>query len=181
LLLALGGAALAVIVAICVRGYEKERWKGWQPLYLSTATALALFFVAVAQMTTEVSVERGSKSLAKVAAPFIAPEDRLVFYDTYLPGIPFYLSANKPSWIVQREGREEILGSNYLGERRPDAAANHGRVVFSFGEFAQLWNRNDLALRVIVKEKNLRRLASNVGATPKLLTRFDEYLLVTNR
>ncbi|HEX2226806.1 MAG TPA: glycosyltransferase family 39 protein [Candidatus Binatia bacterium] len=181
LLLVLCGAAVSLVFAVCVNGYKKDRWKGWEAVYLSTATGLALFFVALAQMTTPVSVERGSKSLARVAAPFIAPEDRVVFYDTYLPAIPFYLSADKPSWIVQKEGREEILGSNYLGQRRPDAVAGHGQVVFSFGEFAQLWQRSDLALRVIVKEKNLRRMSSNVGAAPKILTRFDEYLLVTNR
>jgi 4-amino-4-deoxy-L-arabinose transferase-like glycosyltransferase len=180
-LLVICGAALLLICGICISGYHRNRWNGWEGVYLSTATALALFFVALAQMTTPAAVERGSKSLARVAAPFITPEHRVVFYDTYLPAIPFYLSANKPSWIVQREGRQEILGSSYLGQRRPNAAAGHGQVVFSFAEFAQLWKRSDLVLRVFVKEKNLRRMTANVGAAPKILTRFDEYLLVTNR
>jgi 4-amino-4-deoxy-L-arabinose transferase-like glycosyltransferase len=180
-LLALCSAALALILAICVNGYRKNRWNGWEAVYLSSATALALFFVVLAQMTTPISVERGSKSLARAAAPFIAPQDRVVFYDTYLPGVPFYLSAKKPSWIVQKEEKEKILGSTYLAEHRPDAAAGHGQVVFSFAEFAQLWKRTDVVLRVFVKEKNLRRMSANVGAAPQILTRFDEYLLVTNR
>jgi len=36
-------------------------------------------------------------------------------------------------------------------------------------------------LRVFVKEKNLQRLSLDVGATPRILTKYDEYLLVTNR
>ncbi|HEX2241842.1 MAG TPA: glycosyltransferase family 39 protein, partial [Gammaproteobacteria bacterium] len=89
--LAVCGAALLLIFGVCVNGYRRGRWNGWQAVYFSTATALALFFVVLAQLMTPVSVVRGSKSLARVAAPFIAPEDRVVFYDTYLPGIPFYL------------------------------------------------------------------------------------------
>jgi hypothetical protein len=181
MLLAACVSALLLIFGICMNGYRKNRWHGWEAIYLSTATALALFFVTVAHMTTPLSLERGSKSLAQRAAPFIAPEDRVVFYDTYLTALPFYLSLEKPSWIVQREGREEILGSSYLGEYRPAAAMGHGQVVFSFGEFAQLWKRSDLVLRVFVKQKNLRRMTANVGAAPKILTSFDEYLLVTNR
>jgi hypothetical protein len=54
-------------------------------------------------------------------------------------------------------------------------------VVFSFNEFAAQWNRNDLVLRVFVKEKNLQRLIGDVGATPRSLAKHGEYLLVTNR
>jgi 4-amino-4-deoxy-L-arabinose transferase-like glycosyltransferase len=179
--LAVCSGALLLIFGICLSGYRKNRWRGWEAVYLSTATASAMFFVVLAQLTTPLSVERGSKSLARVAAPFIASEDRVVFYDTYLPAIPFYLSADKPSWVVQSEGKEKILGSTYLAEHGLVVAREHGQVIFSFGEFAQLWTRRDLALRVFVKEKNLRRLSANVGAAPKVLTRFDEYLLVTNR
>jgi 4-amino-4-deoxy-L-arabinose transferase-like glycosyltransferase len=179
--LALCSAALLVIFGVCLNGFRKKLWNGWESVYFSTATALALFFVVLAQMATAVSVERGSKSLARTAAPFIAPGDRMVFYDTYLPGLPFYLNINKPAWIVQREGRETILGSNYLALRRVNGTAGYGQVVFSFGEFAQEWKRKDLVLRVFVKEKNLRRMTANVGAMPKMLAKFDEYLLVTNR
>jgi hypothetical protein len=82
---------------------------------------------------------------------------------------------------VQNEQRETILGSNYLGARRPAAAAGRGQVVLSFSEFARQWQRKDLVLRVIVKEQNLRRLISDVGAAPRILTQLDEYMLVTNR
>ncbi len=180
-LAALGSGALLLIFVICVNGYRKGLWNGCEAVYLSTATALAVFFVVLAQLTTAVSMERGSKSLARAAAPFIAPEDRMVFYDTYLAGVPFYLDRREPTWIVQREGKETVMGSTYVAEQRPAAAAGQAQVVLSFREFAQRWHRKDLVLRVFVKEKNLRRMTSNLGVAPKILTKFDEYLLVTNR
>ena len=179
--LALCGAAVLIIVGIWFAGYRKKLWMGWEPVYFSTASAFALFFILAGQMTAEVALERSAKSLAAVAAPFINGEDRVVFYDTYLAGIPFYLSLEKPSWIVQKEDKEKIMGSTYLAERRPNAAAGHGQVVFTFSEFARMWNRRDLVMRVFVKEKNLRRMTANVGSAPKILTRLDEYLLVTNQ
>jgi 4-amino-4-deoxy-L-arabinose transferase-like glycosyltransferase len=179
--LAASGGALLLILGIFFNGHRKKAWRGWGPVYCSTATGFALFFIVLAQMTTAVSQDRSAKAVAQTAAFFIAPEDRVVFYDTYLTGIPFYLSLDRPSWIVQDEEKEKILGSSYLAARRPPAAAGHGQVVFSFVDFAQQWNRKDVVLRVIVKEKNFRRLSSNVGAVPKILTKVDEYLLVTNR
>jgi 4-amino-4-deoxy-L-arabinose transferase-like glycosyltransferase len=179
--LAASGGALLLILGIFFNGYRKKAWRGWGPVYCSTATGFALFFIVLAQMTTAVSRDRSAKSEAQTIAAFIAPEDRVVFYDTYLTGIAFYLSLDRPSWIVQDEEKEKILGSSYLAARRPPAAAGHGQVIFSFSDFAQQWNRTDLVLRVIVKEKNFRRLSSNVGAVPKILTKVDEYLLVTNR
>jgi 4-amino-4-deoxy-L-arabinose transferase-like glycosyltransferase len=179
--LVLCGVAVLVIGGICLAGYLKKLWSGWQSVYISTATALALFFLLAAQMITEVSLERGARSIVGAAAPFIDAEDRVVFYDTHLASVAFYLSLDRPAWIVQKEEKEKIMGSTYLAERRPAASGGHGQVVFSFSEFAQLWNRQDLVMRIFVKEKNLQRLSSNVGATPKILTQFDEYLLVSNR
>ena len=51
----------------------------------------------------------------------------------------------------------------------------------AFADFARLWKRNDATLRVFVKQKNLRRMIDNVGMVPRVLTGFDEYLLVSNR
>ena len=176
-----GGVSLVTILEIYLRAENGNNWRNWGAAYLSTATGLALFFVLMGELTAEVSLERSSRSLAQASAPFISRGDRIALYDTFLPGLAFYLGADRPIWIVQREERDRIMGSNYLAERRPAAAGGRGQVVYSFSEFAQQWKRPDLVLRVLVKEKNLRRLALDVGATPRILTKYDEYLLVTNR
>jgi 4-amino-4-deoxy-L-arabinose transferase-like glycosyltransferase len=179
--LAAGGLSLVTILGIYLRVENGNNWRNWGAVYLSTATGLALFFVLMGELTAEVSLERSSKSLARAAAPFIGAGDRVALYDTFLPGLVFYLGADQPLWIVQHEERERIMGSNYLAEKRPAAARGRGRVIYSFSEFAQQWQRPDLVLRVLVKEKNLRQLADDVGTVPRILTRYDEYLLVTNR
>ena len=179
--LAASGVSLLTILGIYLRAENGNNWRNWGPAYLSTATGLALFFVLMGELTAEVSVERSSRSLAQASAPFISRDDRIALYDTFLPGLAFYLGADRPIWIVQHEERDRIMGSNYLAQRRPAAAGGHGQVVYSFGEFAQQWKRPDLVLRVLVKEKNLPRLAVDLGATPRILTKYDEYLLVTNR
>jgi 4-amino-4-deoxy-L-arabinose transferase-like glycosyltransferase len=175
------GVLLVVILGIFLRGYRGNIWRGWGAVYLFTAAGLALFFVVLGQLTATVSRERSSRPLAQASAPFISPGDRVAFYDTYLPGMAFYLGADKPLWIAQNEEKDKIMGSNYLGMRRPAAAAGHGQVVFSFSEFAAQWKRTDLVLRVFVKEKNLQRLSADVGGAPRSLMKYDEYLLVTNR
>jgi 4-amino-4-deoxy-L-arabinose transferase-like glycosyltransferase len=178
--LAAGGLCLVIILGIFLKVDRGQKWRSWRPSYLFTATGLALFLVLMGVLTAEVSIERGSRSLAQASAPFLSHGDRVGFYDTFLPGMAFYLGADKPLWIAQHEEKNRIMGSNYLAERRPAAAGGHGQVVYSFSEFAQQWQRPDLVLRVIVKEKNLQRLTLDVGATPRILTKYGEYLLVTN-
>jgi 4-amino-4-deoxy-L-arabinose transferase-like glycosyltransferase len=180
-MISVGSAAVFSICALCVVGYRNRRWQSWVPVYLATVGALVVFFIVVAQLATPLSVERGSKALAQKAAPFILPEDRIVFYDTYLPDVPFYLSIQKPAWIVQKEGRDTVMGSNYLALQQPLSPEGQGPVLFSFADFAQIWKQNDATLRVFVKQKNMRRMIENVGMVPRVLTGFDEYLLVSNR
>ncbi len=175
------GALALVIFGIYAAGHRKRLWHDWGAAYLCTATGLALFFVLTGRMMATASTERSTKPLARVSAPFISPGDRVGFYDTYVTGVAFYLAADRPLWLVQHEEKDRIMGSNYLAAFRPAAAAGHGQVVFSFSEFSSEWNRNDLVLRVFVKEKNYKRLSDNVGGTPRVLAKFDEFLLVTNR
>jgi hypothetical protein len=178
--LAACGALLLIMFGVFLSGRHKMAWSRWRASYLTTAAGLVIFSIFLGHMVIAASQARGAKSLAQAAAPFIAPEHRIAFYDTYLPGIAFYLAVDKSLWLAQDDRKERIMGSNYLATRRPIAAGGHGQVVFSFGEFATQWNRKDLVLRVIVKEKNLQRLSRDVGDAPRILTKFDEYLLVTN-
>jgi 4-amino-4-deoxy-L-arabinose transferase-like glycosyltransferase len=178
--LAIGGILLLAVFVLYLDPRHIVPWSRWKASYLTTATGLVIFCVLLGHMMIAVSPERSSKSLAHSAAMFITPGDRVGFYDTYLTGIAFYLATDTPLWIAQNEAKERIMGSSYLGARRPVAAARPGQVVISFDELAREWNKKGLVLRVFVKEKNLQRLSRDVGAAPRVLTKFDEYLLVTN-
>jgi hypothetical protein len=169
------------IFAVYGAGEALRVWKNHAAGYFSAAMALAMFFIMGGRIMIAASAERSSRELAGEITPFIAPEDRLVFYDTYAEGLPYYLTIQKPIWLVQSESKLYVMGSWYVGEHRPVAAADYGRVLLTFAELSEQWQRKDQSLRVLVKEKNLPRLTMDVGTEPKVLTRFDEYLLVSNR
>jgi len=174
-------AIFFLIFVVFVFGNMKNLWKDHGVPLLCTSVSLALFLVLLGQIIAATSFHRVSKSLARELASVIDPQDRIVFYDTYIEGIPFYLRINRPIWLVQSAEKGAVMGSYYPGERRPVARARYGRVFFTSEEFAKQWKKNDMPLRVLVKEKNLSRFSADMGVTPKSVIKMDKYVLVSNR
>ncbi|MGE5301722.1 MAG: ArnT family glycosyltransferase [Alphaproteobacteria bacterium] len=172
---------LFLIFATFLFGHARHLWKDCGAAFLCSAVSLVLFFVLVTQIIAATSFHRTSKSLAQQLAAVIEPEDRLVFYNTYTEGIPFYLRIKKPIWLVQAADKRDVMGSYYVGEKRPAAAAGYGPVLFTFEEFADEWKKADKTLRVLVRQKNLSQLSANIGAVPDKVTKFDNYLFVSSR
>src|SRR5207237_10847769 len=127
---------------------------------------------------TRASVRRAGEPIAWVTAASIDRPDRLVFYDTYIEGLPFYLRIDKPIWLVQSPEKGNIMGSFYVAEKRPAPAAGYGQVLFTFDEFADQRGKNELPLRIFLKEKNLPRPTKEVRAGPHMLMSFDKFILV---
>lgn len=174
-------AILFLIFAVFAFGYMKHLWKDQGVPFLCISVSLGLFLVLLTQIIAATSFHRASKSLAREVARVIGPQDRIVFYDTYVEGVPFYLRINKPIWLVQSTEKRAVMGSNYVSERWPVAAAGYGRVFFTFEEFAEQWKKNNIRLRVLVKEKNLSRLSADIGAAPKSVIKLAKYVLASNR
>jgi 4-amino-4-deoxy-L-arabinose transferase-like glycosyltransferase len=179
-LVAAYGAMIFLIWGIFLVGYFKNIWKDRGMIYLCTSISLALFWVIVGQLMAAASFHRTAKLLAEQSVPLINREDRLVFYDTYLEGTLFYLRIDQPIWLVQAREKKEVMGSFYVGERHPAPAAGYDQVLFTFEEFAARWKKNELPLRVFVKEKNLARFRRAVETPPRILMKFNDHLLVTN-
>ena len=180
-LVALYGIVSLLVFAVFAAGDLRKVWRDQGAAYACTAIGLALFWVLVGQIMTVASFHRASKSLAEESAPLISSEDRIVFYDTYVEGMPYYLCIDKPIWLVQAREKGDVMGSYYVTERHPAPAAGYGQMLFTFEEFAEQWKKNAGPLKVFLKEKNLAKLSGEIGTSPKLLMRFNEYLLVTNR
>ena len=180
-LVALYGIVSLLVFAVFAAGDLRKVWRDQGAAYACTAIGLAFFWVLVGQIMTVASFHRASKSLAEESAPLISSEDRIVFYDTYVEGMPYYLCIDKPIWLVQAREKGDVMGSYYVAERHPAPAAGYGQVLFTFEEFAEQWKKNAGPLKVFLKEKNLAKLSGEIGTSPKLLMRFNEYLLVTNR
>ena len=180
-LLLLYGTIISLVFGVFVAGDLKSVWKGQGAAFMCTAVSLALFFILAGQIVARASFRRAAKSTAQATAALIDRPDRLVFYDTYIEGLLFYLRIDKPIWLVQSPEKGNIMGSFYVAEKRPAPAAGYGQVLFTFEEFAAQCGKNELPLRIFLKEKNLPRLTKEVGAVPRRLTSFDDFVLVSNR
>ena len=180
-LLLIFGAITGIFFCIYVVGDLKSFWTGQGAAFMSIASTLALFMVMSGQIIAAASTERAAKSMAQAISPWIGKQDRLVFYDVSIEGLPFYLRLNKPIWLVQGLQKREIIGSIYIAEKRPAPAHGYGQVLFTYEDFAAEWKKNELPLRVFLKERNLPRLGKELGTVPKTLMRFDDLVLVSNR
>ncbi len=175
------GAMIVVIFGAYVIGDLRNFWIGHGAAFMSTAASLTLFMILTGQIMTVASIDRAAKSIAQATAPLMGQEDRLVFYDNYIEGLPFYLRLNKPIWLVQSRQKRELMGSIYVAEKRPTPARRYGQILFTFEEFAAEWRKNELPLRIFLKERNLARLTRELGEVPKSLMRFGDVILVSNR
>jgi len=136
--------------------------------------------LSMVQLSTEISYRRSAKPAAEHFMKFISPTDRLVHYDSYFTGMPFYLRTAQPIWIVWSGTKTIIMDNIYVAQKQPPPVAGYGKVLFTFSEFAQAAQQTKQPLRIIVKTKNLNRLWED-GIATKTLTEFGEYALVTTR
>jgi 4-amino-4-deoxy-L-arabinose transferase-like glycosyltransferase len=180
-LLLLYETVISLVFGVVVAGDLKSVWKGQGAAFMCTAVSLALFFILAGQIVARASFRRAAKSIAQATAASIDRPDRLVFYDTYIETLPFYLRIDKPIWLVQSPEKGNVMGSFYVAEKRPAPAAGYGQVLFTFDEFAAQCGKNKPPLRIFLKEKNLLRLTKDIGVVPRRLTSFDEFILVSNR
>jgi hypothetical protein len=178
---AIYGALITAIYGSYWISTIKGNWLDADAGYLCTCIGIALFLLLSGQIVKASSFHRAAKPLAESTAPLIEREDQIVFYGTYLEGMPFYLRVDRPIWLVEARRRTEVMRNSYNAERRLAPAPGYGRVVFSFDEFAGHWKRNERVFRVFLRKKSLARLTGEVGTSPRILTRVNEYLLVTNR
>ena len=72
-----------------------------------------------------------------------------------------------------------FLGNYYKIAARKHLITPWGDAIFDYDEFREKWQTMKQPLLVVVKEKNLSRLAKDVGEEPRRLAAVDEYVLVT--
>ena len=177
-----GCATLFVFIfAVFLVGQRRRLWKDWGAAYVCTSMGLAILLNSLTHVVAAGSFRRVSKPLAQKIAPVFDSGARLVFYNSYLEGLPFYLRIDQPVWLVQSREKDDVMGSFYLGEQRPRLWSRQEPVLYTFEEFAQQWNRPGLLLWVVITEKNLSGLTRMIRATPRVVGREQTYVLVTNR
>ena len=176
------GLSAAVMVFIC-GGYAYANlggdWSSQIASYICTGVVMVVFFLLVGRLMVTASVGRSAKALAQSTAPFITHDSQMAIYDTYMPGLIFYLRLDRPIWIVASAGKTTLMGSPYVSTHRPNPAPGHGKILFNFVEFSDAWKKNTHPLLVFAKAKTLLRLESQLAEGTKKLAGVDEYVLVS--
>ena len=176
------GAALVLVFLYFALSNNQARSKTHGQLFLTHAAGLALFFAFSVEVMVLIAPDRSAKLVAEKAMPLISPATQLVFYETHLAGMPFYLRSERPIWLVTHENKKRtFLGNYYVSAKITNPTSRWGDAIFEYDEFRDKWQSTKQPLLVIVKEKNLRRLVETVGESPKILAAVDEYLLVTKQ
>jgi 4-amino-4-deoxy-L-arabinose transferase-like glycosyltransferase len=176
------GATLVLVFLYFALSNNQRRPKTHGELFLTHAGGLALFFAFSVEMMVLIAPDRSAKPLAEKAMPLISPATQVVFYETHLAGMPFYLRSERPIWLVTHENKKRtFLGNYYASAKIINPISRWGNAIFEYEEFRDKWQTTKQPLLIIVKEKNLGRLTANVGESPKTLAAVDEYLLVTKQ
>jgi len=176
------GVFLVLSFACLSVGDVSRRLHTQRQLYLVHGFGMLLFLVFAVEIISLVSHDRSAKAVAELALPEMHESTQLVFYDTHLAGMPFYLRVEKPIWLVTRANKKRtFLGHYYNVADRKDLTTRWGDAIFDYEEFGAKWQTAKQPLLIVVKEKNLWRLIRNVGEVPKKVAVVDEYALVTKQ
>jgi 4-amino-4-deoxy-L-arabinose transferase-like glycosyltransferase len=174
-------------VAVTMLVYTTRRQRAGQApsqrqIYVGQGLSCGFLLLFIVQMMIAISADRSAKTMAQAALPRLTPATQIVFYDTYLAGLPFYLRSERPLWLITHDQKKRTFLGNYYAVRQiAEPVSAWGTVILNFEEFRRRWDADQQSLLVIVKEKNFARLTDNVGELPVRLAGADEYLWVSKR
>jgi 4-amino-4-deoxy-L-arabinose transferase-like glycosyltransferase len=148
-------------------------------LFALQAAGMAIFIAVIARLMVLASPSRSAQPIVAALRPNLTPTTQVVFYDTYFAGGLYYLRSNGPLVLVTKEEKKQtFLGNFYARGSAERSPASASETILSFQEFGRYWHEAE-DLLVIVKEKNLPRMAKNVGEMPTRIAAYDEYLVVS--
>jgi 4-amino-4-deoxy-L-arabinose transferase-like glycosyltransferase len=171
---------VAILVALGL-GKTAGLWRTQSRVFVVHAVGAFFFLIFLAHLKVAVSGDRSAEEVADTVKARIDTDTQVVFYDTYLTAMPFYLRAQRPAWIVTHANKKKtVLGNFYVITNRAWPDTRWGKALFDFDEFREAWKKNKTPLLMIVKQKNLSRMEKEIGASPRKLTTVDDYVLLTN-
>lgn len=173
------GAVIVLTLTLLAIWQASSQPRRQAQLFAVQACAMIVFLAFVSQLMSAPASERSAKRLAEKAAALALPGTQLVFYDTYLSGMAFYLRAEKPIWVVTYSKKKRtFLGNYYALGKRAEPIGPRGKALLDFDEFRRQWKSAKQPLLIFVKEKNRARLEAEVGAAPKQIASIDEVAIL---
>ena len=174
------------IISLMILAYlaRRRRTQDRMPqgvIYLAQVVGLGVFFVFFTDVMISIAPDRSAKSTAMAVLSHVRRGEQVAFFETYLSGLPFYLDAKRPVWLITHENKKRTFLGNYYAIGKRDPVTPWGQAIFNLDDFGQQWKSRRQPFLVIVKDKNLPQLTETVGEAPKRLAQIDQYLLVSNR
>jgi 4-amino-4-deoxy-L-arabinose transferase-like glycosyltransferase len=176
--------AIICLVILLSLGWSKaaKLWRSQSTVFAVHALGAFFFLILLTQIMVAISRDRSAEEIARAVAIQADAETQVVFYDTYLTGMPFYLRAQKPVWVVTHANKKKtVVGNFYVATHRAWPDTRWGKALFDLDEFRQVYEKSATPLLIIVKQKNISRMEKEIGASPRRLTSIDEYVLMSNR
>lgn len=182
---AIGGLGLLPWIFAAVSGAmlaytARRRETGPRRLYALQAVGLGVFLAMAAQIMVRISPSRSAEPIAAAVSARLTPAAQVVFYDTYLAGVLLYLRTEEPFLLVTKDDKKQtFLGNFYALGSAGQSPLSASETILSFEQFHRYWQDAERPLMVIVKAKNLPRMARQIGEQPARVDAVGEYLLVT--
>jgi 4-amino-4-deoxy-L-arabinose transferase-like glycosyltransferase len=178
---------LYAIVSLLILAYMARRRMSQDRMpqdviYLAQVVGLAVFFVFLTEVMISTALDRSAKTTAMAVLSHLRAGEQVVFFETYMSGLPFYLDAKRPVWLITHGNKKRtFLGNYYAIGKRHNPVTPWGEAIFNLDKFGEQWKSRTQPFLVIVKEKNLPQLADTIGEAPKRLAQINEYVVVSNR
>jgi 4-amino-4-deoxy-L-arabinose transferase-like glycosyltransferase len=178
---------LYAIVSLLILAYMARRRMSQDRMpqgviYLAQVVGLAVFFVFLTEVMISTALDRSAKTTAVAVLSHLRAGEQVVFFETYMSGLPFYLDAKRPVWLITHGNKKRtFLGNYYAIGKRHNPVTPWGEAIFNLDKFGEQWKSRTQPFLVIVKDKNLPQLADTIGEAPKRLAQINEYVVVSNR
>lgn len=178
---------LYAIVSLLILAYMARRRMSQDRMpqdviYLAQVVGLAVFFVFLTEVMISTALDRSAKTTAMAVLSHLRAGEQVVFFETYMSGLPFYLDAKRPVWLITHGNKKRtFLGNYYAIGKRHNPVTPWGEAIFNLDKFGEQWKSRTRPFLVIVKDKNLPQLADTIGEAPKRLAQINEYVVVSNR
>jgi 4-amino-4-deoxy-L-arabinose transferase-like glycosyltransferase len=178
---------LYAIVSLLILAYMARRRMSQDRMpqdviYLAQVVGLAVFFVFLTEVMISTALDRSAKTTAMAVLSHLRAGEQVVFFETYMSGLPFYLDAKRPVWLITHGNKKRtFLGNYYAIGKRHNPVTPWGEAIFNLDKFGEQWKSRTQPFLVIVKDKNLPQLADTIGEAPKRLAQINEYVVVSNR
>jgi len=105
---------LYATVSLVILGYMASRWITHDrvrqgPIYLAQVVGLSVFFMLLTEVMISAAPDRSAKQTAMAVLSHLRSGEQVALFETYMSGLPFYLRAERPVWLITHESKKRTF------------------------------------------------------------------------